>query len=102
MCVTCALPVYGADGTLLGVAGADIFLDDMRQLIWQTVEYGGFLGVVNQSGHLIIAPTEDGAFQAMDSAEAADLRAPAYGEVAALVQDAVHGKTDVRLVHWMD
>ena len=102
MCVTCALPVYSTDGTLLGVAGADIFLDDMQQIIWKTVENGGFLGVVNQSGHLIIAPTEDGFFQAMDSAEAADLRASKYGEIAALVQDAVQGKTDVRLVHYMD
>ena len=63
MCVTCAQPVYSTDGTLLGVAGADIFLDDMQQLIWKTVENGGFLGVVNQSGHLIIAPTKDGVFR---------------------------------------
>lgn len=102
MCVTCAQPVYSTDGTLLGVAGADIFLDDMQQLIWKTVENGGFLGVVNQSGHLIIAPTKDGVFQAMDSAEAVDLRTSGYGEIADLVQDAVQGKTDVRKVRYMD
>ena len=102
MCVTCAQPVYSTDGTLLGVAGADIFLDDMQQLIWKTVENGGFLGVVNQSGHLIIAPTKDGVFQAMDSAAAVDLRTSGYGEIADLVQDAVQGKTDVRKVRYMD
>ena len=102
MCVTCALPVYGTDGALLGVAGADVFLDDMQKLIWKTIENGGFLGVVNQNGHLIIAPTEDGTFQAMDSSVAADLRASKYEEIAALVQDAMQGKTDVRLVHYMD
>lgn len=99
MCVTCALPVYGADGALLGVAGADLFLDDMQQAIQKSVENGGFLGVINQSGHLIIAPTGNGAFQVMNSAEAADLRNSEYEELAALVRDAMLGKTDVRLVH---
>jgi len=99
MCVTCALPVYGADGTLLGVAGADIFLDDMQQAIRKSAESGGFLGVVNQSGHLIIAPLENGAFQVMNSAEATDLRNSEFEELAALVRDAMQGKTDVRLVH---
>ena len=98
MCVTCALPVYDAAGALLGVAGADIFLDDMQQAIQKSTENGGFLGIVNQSGHLIIAPLEDGAFQVMNSAEAVDLRASQYEDVAALVRDAMQGETDVRLV----
>ena len=99
LCVTCSLPVYGKDGALLGVAGADIFLDDMQRAIQQSTEAGGFLGVVNQSGHLIIAPTENGVFQVMDSAEAPDLRTSQYEELAALVRDGMKGKTDVRLVH---
>ena len=99
MCVTCALPVYGKDGTLFGVAGADIFLDDMQQTIEKTTENGGFLGVVNQSGHLIIAPPDHGFFRVTNSAEAADLRNSEYEELAALVRDAMQGKTDVRLVH---
>ena len=98
MCVTCALPVYGADGTLLGVAGADLYLDDMEQSIRKSAENGGFLGIVNQSGHLIVAPAENGAFRVMNSAEAADLRNSEYEELAALVRDAMQGKTDVRLV----
>ena len=102
MCVTCAMPVYGPEGGLLGVAGADIFLDDMQQAIQQSIEAGGFLGIVNQSGHLIIAPAENGAFQVMNSAEAADLRASEYEDLAALVRDAMQGKTDVRVVHVLD
>ena len=101
MCVTCALPVYGPDGALLGVAGADIFLDEMQQAIQQSVNTGGFLGVVNQQGHMIIAPTNNGSFRVMNSAEAADLRNSENEEVAALVRDAMQGKTDVRLVHVM-
>ncbi len=99
LCVTCALPVYSADGALLGVAGADLFLDDMQRAIQQSAEKGGFLGIVNQSGHLIIAPEENGTFQVMNSAEAPDLRASEHEELAALVRDAMRGKTDVRLVH---
>ena len=69
MCVTCALPVYGEDGELLGVAGADIFLDDMQHAIQEATESGGFLGVINQSGHLIIAPPSgNGVFEVMSSA----------------------------------
>ena len=102
MCVTCSLPVYDADGALLGVAGADIFLDDMQQAIQKATESGGFLGVVNQSGHLIIAPMGNGVFQVMNSAEAADLRASEYEDVAELVRDGMKGKTDVRLVHTQD
>ena len=99
LCVTCALPVYGADGTLLGVAGADIFLDDMVKAVQQSAEKGAFMGVVNQDGHLIIAPTNTDAFQVTDSAKAKDLRTSEYEDVAALVRDAMQGKTDVRLVN---
>ena len=99
MCVTCAMPVYGPDSALLGVAGADIFLDDMQQAIQKSAEAGGLLGVVNQDGHLIIAPTKNGTFQVMNSAEATDLRHSQYEDVGALVCDAMQGKTDVRLVH---
>ena len=98
MCVTCAMPVYGEDGTLLGVAGADIFLDEMQENIRKSMEAGGRLSVVNQSGHLIISPTKDGTIQVTNSAEALDLRDSEYEDLANLVRDALRGKTDVRLV----
>ncbi len=99
LCVTCAMPVYDVEGALLGVAGADIFLDDMQKAIQKSAESGIILGIVNQSGHLIIAPAENGDFRVMNSAEAADLRDSEYEELAALVRDAMQGKTEVRLVH---
>ena len=101
LCVTCALPVYAPDGTLLGVAGADIFLNDMQEAIRNAVEKGGFLCAVNRNGHLIIAPAENGDFQVTDSSQAVDLRNSEYGDVAKLVVDAMKGKTDVRLIHAM-
>ncbi|MBQ9326534.1 MAG: SpoIIE family protein phosphatase [Clostridia bacterium] len=99
LCVTCAMPVYDVEGALLGVAGADIFLDDMQKAIQKSGESGVILGIVNQNGHLIIAPAENGDFRVMNSAEAADLRDSEYEELAALVRDAMQGKTEVRLVH---
>ena len=98
LCVTCAMPVYGADGTLLGVSGADLYLDEMQKTIAESSEGGGFLMVVNQDGHVIESPVNQGIFQVMNSAEAADLRESEDKELAALVRDAMGGKTDVRLV----
>ena len=102
MCVTCAQPVYGADGSLLGVAGADLFVDEMQQTIQKSSAMGGLLGVINQSGHLIIAPKENGFFQVENSEDAEDLRLSEFEELGALVRDAMQKKTDVHLVHVLD
>lgn len=102
MCVTCALPVYGADGTLLGVAGADLFLTEMQRKVAASSDQSGFLLVVNQNGHVIISPGDQSAFQALNSAEAKDLRASDNEALAALVRDALAGKTEVRSVPLQD
>ncbi len=102
MCVTCALPVYGTGGKLLGVAGADLYLTDMQQAVAESVDNGGYLIVVNQSGHVIVAPEGAGAFRVQNSDEAADLRRSENGELAALVRDALKGKTDVRIIPLQD
>ena len=102
LCVTCAMPVYDAGGTLLGVAGADTFLADMRQTVAESSESGGLLVVINQSGHVIISPAEEGVFRAASSDEAADLRQSDNEALAALVRDAMQGQTDVRLVPLSD
>ena len=98
MCVTCAMPVYGTQGDLLGVAGADVFLDDMQRAIVESAKNGGYLVIVNQSGHVIISPNDQDTFLAVNSEEAVDLRTSEYAELAALVSDAMQGKTDVRIV----
>ena len=92
------MPVYGADGTLYGVAGADLFLNDMQNTIIKASENGGSLIAVNRNGHVIISAADEGIFKVMSSDEAEDLRNSEYKELAALVSDAMQGKTDVRLV----
>ncbi len=98
LCVTCAMPVYNSNRTLLGVAGADLYLDDMQQSIQESSENGGFLVVVNQDGHVIISPEDHGVFEVMSSADAVDLRESDNTELAALIRDAMQGQTDVRRI----
>ncbi len=101
-CITCALPVYHEDGTLLGVAGADLFLTEMQRKAAESSENGGFLVVVNQNGHVIIPPEDYDTFRALNSEAATDLRESDNAELAALVRDALQGKTDIRRVALQD
>ena len=97
--IVCSLPVY-ADGKLAAVIGADLFLDTMEEAVNESAdEYGGFTCIVNQSGHVIFSPEEQGVFQVHPSEEAQDLRISEYPELARFTADALHGQTDVRLVH---
>ncbi len=102
MCVTCALPVYGGDGTLLGVAGADLFLTEMQKKVAESTGDGGFLMVVNQNGHIIISPEDHDSLRVLKSVEAQDLRESDNAELAGLVRDALQGKTDIRHVSLED
>ena len=101
-CVTCAMPVYGKDGTLLGVAGADLYLTDMQRAAAAAADNGGFLMAVNGDGHVVIAPEGQGAFRVLISSEAKDLRTSDNADLAALVADALEGKTGVRTVPLID
>ena len=57
---------------------------------------------VNQNGHVVIAPEGKGAFRVLISSEAQDLRASNNKDLAALVTDALQGKTGVRSVSLVD
>ena len=96
LCVTCTQPIYGPGGELVAVVSGDLFLDQMQQIVRDSAADGGFLAVVNQSGHVILSPEEEGVFQVQNSARASDLRESENSELAALVSDALRGNTDVR------
>ena len=96
--VVCALPVY-ADGELKAVVGADLFLDSMDKAVSESGdEKHGFACIVNQNGHVIFSPEEQGLFTVETSQEAKDLRACEDEELAAFVSDVLSGTTPVRLV----
>ena len=101
-CVTCSLPVYDSEGTLQAVASADLFLTEMQRAVAESPQNGAYLVVVNQNGHVILSPEEKGDFQVLNSSEAKDLRSSDNEELAALVRDALQGKTDVRRVKLKD
>ncbi|MCR4904647.1 MAG: SpoIIE family protein phosphatase [Clostridiales bacterium] len=98
MCVTCAMPVIGADGELEAVVGADFFLTEIQQAVAESARNGGYLVVVNQNGHVILSPAEKGVFRVHNSSEAFDLRQSDNAKLSRLVQDALEGKTNMRLV----
>ena len=97
--IVCSLPVY-VDGELVCVVGADLFLNTMAEAVEASEDaYGGFVCIMNQSGHVIFSPEKEGVFRVQDSTQAEDLRDSEYPELAQFAEEAVQGKAEVRLVH---
>ena len=96
--VTCAMPVYGPDGTLAAVAGADIFLSSIRALMTDADVEGGSIAIINKDGHVIYSSTGRGVFEVHRSAEAVNLLETDNAELVSLVSTALQEKTDVRLI----
>ena len=99
--IVCAMPVY-VDGELTVVVGSDLFLTSMQAGVQASDENGGFICIVNQNGHAVFSPKTEGELEVVRSSEAADLRQSPNEELASLVEDALQGKTDVRLVNLQD
>ena len=95
--IVCAMPVY-VNGELAAVVGSDLFLTSMQEAVQASDEDGGFVFIVNQYGHVVFSPMTSGEFKVSDSNDAADLRKSNNQELAALVSDAMQGKTDVHII----
>ena len=98
MNIVCAMPIYGPDGKLAAVAGADVYLNDIMQSLGSSDVEGGFRAAVNHDGHVLFTTSTEPEFQARISAEAADLRTGENAELGQLVTDALEDRTDVRIV----
>ena len=96
-CVMCAIPVY-ADGELVAVAGADLFLDNMETYVKNSDENGGFVCIVNDHGHVLFSPRTDGDFMVRAGDEAKDLRTLGNEDLADFIDEALTVNTDVRLI----
>ena len=99
--IVCAMPVY-VDGELTAVVGSDLFLTSMQEAVQATGENNAFVCVINQNGHVVFSPKTEGSLRVLDSSEAADLRLSENESLAALVADAMQGKTDMRQVDLED
>ena len=102
--IECAMPVYSPEGELLAVVGADLYLTSMQEAVRESDKDGGFLAVLNQDGHVICSPRTEGLLKARgrDDGGLIDLRQTENEALAALAAEALHQKTDVRLVNLED
>ena len=102
LCIVCARPVYGPDGTLLAVVGSDFFLTDIQEAVESASSSDEFHVVIGQKGQVIFSPREEGELKATRDTAAVDLRQAGNAELAGFLTDVMDGKTDVRLVKLSD
>ena len=95
--IMCGMPVYH-DGELAAVVGADLFLDNMAASVANSGENGGFTCVINEHGHVVFSPRDEGVFQVKLADEAEDLRQSENAALAAFVRSALEQFTDVQTV----
>ena len=98
LCVTCALPIYDQSGELQAVVSGDLFLEAMQKEIQEFKKHGRYIIVVNEDGHVILSPKDEGVFQVRSSDKAQDLRTSDNVELAAFVTDALQGNTGIRKI----
>ncbi len=96
--LVCAMPVYGPDGKLSAVVGADVFLHNMQDMMQSFVSDGGYGWIMNRDGHVIYSPNED-VIRLTSGTEAVDLRKSDNIELAAMASDALTAKTGVRVIN---
>ncbi len=96
--LVCAMPVYGPDGKLAAVVGADVYLHNMQDMMQSFISDGGYGWIMNRDGHVIYSPN-DGMGQLTSSSEAVDLRESENRELAAMAADALAARTGVRLIN---
>ena len=93
--ISCGTPIYGENGTFLGVSGAGMYLDSMQQSIsdYQIGE-NGFFCIVNQDGQVLFSGREIG--EMGDSLKnGTDLRTSSDSELAQVAKRAVDGEQDI-------
>ena len=95
--IMCSLPVY-CDGELVAVIGADLFLNDVSAAVNGAAQNGSFICIINQEGHVLFSPKEDGVFKVMPEGEAKDLRASDNKEFASFIKDSLAGNTELRMI----
>ena len=94
--ITCSAPVYVAD-ELVGVVGIDIEDVSMMDTMNDSVEEG-FAFIVNKDGHVVLAPEENGLFEATGGETAEDLRQSGNRDLGSFVAAALSGKTGLTSV----
>ena len=95
--ITCTIPIR-QNGRLVAVAAADIFLDQMAEAVASSGDVVHYICIINNQGHVVFSPQNQGTLRARTAEEAVDLRSSEQEDLAAFVRDALNGATGVREV----
>ena len=95
--ITCSVPVKHSN-QLVGVAGIDIVLESMDELMNFSHTDGDFVIVVNNQGHVILAPSGNGLFTVQAADQAEDLRNSDNKELAEFISTALEKTTELELI----
>ena len=93
--ITCTVPIR-QNGRLVAVAAADMFLDQMAEAVANSGDVVHYTCIINNQGHVVFSPQNQGTLRARTAEEADDLRASEQADLAAFVRDALNGATGVR------
>ena len=93
--ITCTIPIR-QDGRLIAVAAADLFLDQMEEAVSNSGDVVHYTCIINNPGHVVFSPQNQGTLRARTAEEAVDLRSSEQADLAAFVRDALNGVTGVR------
>lgn len=94
LCVTCSVPVV-INGEIIGVVGADIFLDAMDDYVKRSSAESGVLCVVNSEGQVIFSSDDGTVFKVETSENASDLRKSKNTELAEFVTKSLKQRTSL-------
>ena len=93
--ITCTIPIR-QNGRLIAVAAADLFLDQMEEAVSNSGDVVHYTCIINNQGHVVFSPQNQGTLRARTAEEAVDLRSSEQADLAAFVRDALNGATGVR------
>ena len=95
--LTCGIPVY-TDGVLRGVAGAGLYLDTIREDVYNFhVGEKGYACIINNYGQILFSGSGKGELSVSEDMQT-DLRESSNAELKALARDAVSGKAGVNVI----
>ena len=93
--ITCTIPIR-QNGRLVAVAAADLFLDQMADAVINSGDVVHYTCIINNQGHVVFSPQNQGTLRARTAEEADDLRFSEQADLAAFVREAMNGATGVR------
>ena len=93
--ITCTIPIR-QNGRLVAVAAADLFLDQMADAVINSGDVVHYTCIINNQGHVVFSPQNQGTLRARTAEEADDLRFSEQADLAAFVREALNGATGVR------